>query len=59
MSINEYNIPKFDKELDDGLIKMAHCQILFFELLDAPKISKLINMNYNRHSSSCKSLGQK
>jgi hypothetical protein len=51
--------PKFYKEFNDGLIKMAHCQILFFELSDAPKIRKLINMNYNRYSSSCKSLGQK
>jgi hypothetical protein len=29
------------------------------ELWDAPQVIKLINMNHNRHSSSCKSLGQK
>jgi hypothetical protein len=47
--------PKFQFIVSDGLIKVAHCQIVFW---DVSQLIKLINMVHNKNPSSCKSLGQ-
>jgi hypothetical protein len=55
---------KFQKPNSDGPFKVAHCQNKRGEkkktrLRDATKLIRLINMNHNKHPSSCKSRGQK
>jgi hypothetical protein len=47
--------PKFQFIVSDGLIKVAHCQIVFW---DVSQLIKLINMVHNKYQSSCESLGQ-
>jgi hypothetical protein len=50
---------KFQKRRSDGPFKVAHCQDKKGKknprLGDATKLIKLINMNHNKHPSSCKS----
>jgi hypothetical protein len=53
---------KFQKIYSDGPFKVVHCQNKRGKktrLGDATKLIKLINMNHNKHPSSCKSLTPK